>query len=187
MKKTILTFLFGSIVALAQQQTVSQFFYDGSGNQRYICTAPANLPYQTSVPVTTSIQPPAPVSIASGTLTNITVSGGTATVTVSSTSPWNAGTYAEMQIVVSGSATAALNGGYTITSNNTNTTTFVFTTTAGNATYTDANLKISTNNPLLIQAAWQLVVFSFNTSNQTTGAYTANAGYSFPCSGRSNY
>lgn len=163
-------------------QTITEVFYDASSNTRYTCTAPAILPYSAYTPAL-----PSTISIAAGSLTNIVVSGGTATVTVSSTSSWNAGTYDDMSIVVSGSATTALNGAYVVTSQNTQTTTFTFTTTASNGTYTDSTLQISTNNPLLTQLAWSLTVFTYDSSSRTTGILQVNAGYQFACSSRSNY
>jgi len=185
MKILLLPFL--AFLLEAQSLTVTQFFYDGSNNLRYACVAPSTRPYTTPQPNSVYLPANPVVSIAAGTLTNIVVSGGTATATVVSTSPWNAGTYADMDIVVSGSATAALNGEYRITSGNTNTTTFTFATSAGAGTYTDTNLQVSTVNPLLTVLGWNLTVFTYNGSNYSTGAFVVNSGYTLSCAARSNY
>ena len=159
-------------------------FFDGSSNLIYTCSSAPNAGTLLPNPGAPG-ELPQSASVALGNLTNIVVLTGTATVTVPSTSKWNGGTYASMQIQVAGSATALLNGTYKVTSQNTNTTTFTFTTTAADGTYTDAT--VSTQNPLLTQPAWQITVNTFDGSNRLTGSITAANGQILKCSDRASY
>lgn len=159
-------------------------FFDGNSNLIYTCSSAPNVGTILPNPGAPG-EVPQSASVALGNLTNIVVLTGTATVTVPSNSKWNAGTYASMQIQVAGSATALLNGTYKVTSQNTNTTTFTFTTTAADGTYTDAT--ISTLNPLLTQAAWQITVNTFDGSNRLTGSISAANGQILKCSDRTKY
>jgi len=184
--KIVLLLLASALAGLAQQENslfVTQNFFDGSGNQIYICTAPQSLPS----PQSPRVNPPPFAQISDGTLTNIVVSGGVGTATVSSGSSWNGGTYPGQRISVSGSATAALNGIYTITSANTSTTTFTFATSAGAATYTDATLVVSTANPLLTTLAWNVIALKYNGSNLNVGIVPVALGYGTACSSRTTY
>lgn len=146
-------------------------FYSGS-NLQYVCTASPVQPSPTSF------------TVASGLLTNIVVSGGTATVTFSSTSYLWVGA----QIVVSGSTTAALNGNYTVTGVSGSTATF--TTASGNATYNNSTLYLSTVSPLLNQPVWLIMIFAYNGSGNLISVRQAGSSLTpqrLQCSQAANY
>lgn len=185
---TLLTLssVYGQTASLAVNQSafpppspaVDQYFYDGSGNLIYDCRAAEVQPTATNF------------SIAAGTVTQIVVSGGTATITFNSTSYL----YQSAQLQVYGSATAALNGQYRVTGVSGSTATF--TTTAADGTYTDSKLVVNTWNPLLNQYVWAIKVFLYNGSNQITGSIWAGAvqpggspavNQTLACSARATY
>lgn len=117
------------------------YFYDGSNNVTSICSA---LQIQ---PVITTFK------ISDTTLTNIVVASNVATATAP-----NNKLYANIRIAVAGSATTALNGNYTVTSQTTNT--LVFTTSGvSDGTYTDAGLSIQTRQPRTSDAKWAIKLF----------------------------
>jgi hypothetical protein len=141
---------------------VQQLFYSGS-NLIYVCNAPAYSKLSTFY-------------ISSGTLTNVVVSGGTGTITFSSTSYLWQGA----QITLAGSATTALNGTYKVTAVSGSTATI--TTSAANGTYTDATLTLSTRAPLLNDHVWAIQEFVY-ASSVLTGTYWAGTPSVTPSSG----
>ena len=151
-----------------QQLHVKQLFYNGSTLQ-YICEAP--------VPVaSTSVAYP-------GGITNIVVSGGTATVTTVA----NHYLYNRVQVVLSGSAVTGLNGTYMITY--ASATTYTFTTAAANGTYT-TGIVITTSFPLLNAPTWSITALDYNGSSLLDGVVPAIPGsqnYVLACTNRANY
>jgi hypothetical protein len=168
MKKLILAVLAGCVAIGAQtgtqivnqsggpppQPIIGLLFYDVSNNLQYSCKA-------------LQIQPQTTVfSIAAATLTNISVASTVATATTASAHKL----YVGARLVVTGSATSAVNGTYSVTS--VGTTTLVFTTTAADGTYTDAALKIATQQPQTSAAVWAIEIFT-NPSNLLSSYYWA--------------
>jgi hypothetical protein len=147
------------------------FFYDGSNNLQYICMAQQN-------------QRANSYSVSGSTLTSIVVATNVGTVTFG-TAP---GLYVGARITVSGSTTAALNGAYQVTAVSGATVT-ITTSGVSDATYSNAALTVTTNNPLTGAAIWAIQVFSYNVSNQLIDAHWAggSAGEAFACSNRASY
>lgn len=152
----------------------SLYFYDGSSNLLYRCRAFQVQPVLAIYAVGGST----PASLP--TLTNIAVSGGTATITMAG----NIGLYAGAQITVTGSATALLNGTYRLLTDST--TTATFTTSAANGTYTDAT--VATAQPVTSLPYWAINVYIYTSSNLVT-SYWANAttAPSLACDARASY
>jgi hypothetical protein len=150
---------------------VTQAFYDGSGNFAYACKAVQADPRRAATAW----------SVGAG-LTNIVVSGNVATATFT-TVP---GLYPHARVTLTGSATAALNGTYTLTAASGSTVTFA-TSGVGNATYTDAT--VTSTWPLLTSAVWAIKVYAYDGSNRYAGeSYAADTvSYSLKCSDRGNY
>ena len=153
------------------------YFYDGSNNLIYECRALQN---QTNNNLPGN---PGYFSIALSSLTNITVSGGTATINFPATSYLWVGA----QVVVAGSATSALNGTYKILT--VSGTTATFTTGAGNATYTDTNLSVSTLAPQVNQAVWAIHAFVYSGTllQNSYWAGGVSQGKGIACSSRANF
>ena len=160
-----------SVPQIADQ---NQFYYDASNNLKYACVAHLNHQNVTTVQKSDS------------TLTNIVVSGNTATVTTASAH----NLYVGARVTVSGATVAtALNGTYTILTVPLSTT-YTFTTAGvGAATYTDAGLVISTEYPLLNAKLWTIQVFSYDSNNYLIGKTWAGAlvNFELKCSDRANY
>jgi len=142
-------------------------FYSGS-NLQYICYA----------------NPDAPTSgvshtwtVAAATLTNIVVATNVGTATTATAH----GLVVGNKVIVTGSATAALNGTYYIATVP-STTTFTFTTAGvGDATYSDAGLVMTTDAPSEIDPVWSIALLTYDGSNNllaetwaggTAGNYT---------------
>lgn len=148
-------------------------FYDGNGNNTYICEASQfqQQTYSASVGGSTS-------------LTNIVVLSNVATATFG-TAP---GLYVGARVTVSASTTSALNGTYTVTS--VSGATVLFSTSGvSNGTYSTTGLTVSTNQPRTSQAVWAIIVLKYNASNQlvATGWADTATGYSKICDNRANY
>lgn len=127
-------------------------FFDSSGNQIYECQA-------------YSQQPPnqnQQFSIAGSTLTNIVVSTNVATATTAS----NHGLQVGNQVVVTGSATSAVNGTFIIATVP-SVTTFTYADTVADGTYTDTNLLLATTAPRTSVAVWSIFKQTFSGSNRT--------------------
>ncbi len=123
----------------------SLLFYDGSNNLIYVCKA-------------LSTQPAYTFSVAAGTLTNVVVSAGVATVTTTA----NHGLQVGNLVTGSGSATSALNAAVTIASVP-STTTFTFSTSAANGTYTD--VLLTTTAPRSSTPVWSIQKNTYSGSN----------------------
>lgn len=171
--------------AFAQAQSVNQtsapppvpfvnlYFYNGSSQIQYICSAQA-------------LQPVSTFYKSSTTLTNIVVSSNTGTITFSSTSYLWVG----QQIVVAGSATTALNGTYPVLTVSGSTAT-ITTSGVSNATYTDAGLTVSTTGPLLNSPVWAINIFNYASTNLATSYWAGTPAATVPqgiaCSNRAQY
>jgi hypothetical protein len=178
MAKILIVAVLTAIGALAQQTPptnkpeVSLLFYDSSGNTTYICYANQKKVAATSVQISDS------------SLTNIVVASNLATVTTASAS----GLYQQARVTVSGSATTALNGTYTVSPATSNTYTFV-TSGVSDGTYTDAALKITTTNPLTTEKLWAIQVLSYDGSSRLTVKQwgNSNIAYNLACTDRTIY
>lgn len=160
-------------IATPSVPEVTQTFYDGSNNLRYVCTA-------NQKQAATSVQ------ISDATLTSIVVLTNVGTVTTSTAH----GLYAGATVVVSGATVDTdLNATYVIATVPSSTTYTIATVAVSDATYTDAGLVVSTTNPLLIAAQWAINILTYNGSNLFTGSYWAKAGvsYNLKCSDRATY
>ena len=152
---------------------VGLFFYDGSSRLIYACYAPAFGPLTT-------------YARADSSLTNIVVLTNAGTINLNTTAQLWVG----QQITVSGSATVALNATYKVTAVSGSTAT-ITTSGVGNATYTDAALKITTNAPVLNGAVWAIRALNYVTAGLATsywaGAPSVNVPNGLLCSNRANY
>jgi hypothetical protein len=156
---------------------VKQFYYDGSNNLTYVCSAKQNN-------VTTAWRR------SNSTLTSIVVTTNTAVATTASAH----GLYIGARVTVSGATVDTdLNGTYTITAvSDTGPYTFTFTTsgvTGAPTTYNESTLAATTTYPVLTSAVWAIQVLIYNASNLVTGTYFANSnvGYGLACSARTTY
>lgn len=108
-------------------------FYDASFNLQYQCKAITTQPVQT-------------FSVAASSLTSISVASNVGTITWPATSCGTSngcGYQVGNQIIVSGSATAALNGTYAIATVATATTATITTSGVANGTYTDMSVSVA--------------------------------------------
>lgn len=150
------------IVQYPHEIPTSFMDYAGGMNLTYLCIAsPLN---KTSTPGNYSYS----LSVTGGTLTSIAVATNVGTVTT--VSPH--GLMSGQTVTVSGSTTAALNGNYILTVTGNSTFTIV-TAGVGNATYNNAALTISGTAPLLTSPIWSIQHFTYDTSNNRTGAQCA--------------
>lgn len=187
MKRLLLTLALaaGSLFAQGQsvnqvqgpppQAWVSQFYYNGSNQVTYICTA------QQSAPLTTFAIAGTPA------LTNIVVATDVGTITFGASAQFWVG----QQLTVAASTTAALNGTYKVQTVIGSTVTI---TTAGvaDATYNNAAMTVSTVEPLLNASLWSIQVFNYPTANLGTSYWGGlPQGSTVPqglaCSNRGNY
>jgi len=152
---------------------VLQAFYDGSGNLIYACKARQFLQTATTVQRSDS------------SLTSIVVATNVGTVTTASAHNLWIGA----RVTVSGSTTAALNGTYKVATVPSSTTYTIATSGVADATYNNAAMVLSTNNPLLSQAVWAIQANVYDGSNRLTGSYWANSavGETLACSARASY
>ncbi len=151
---------------------VKRFFYDGSSNLQYICTAKQK----------------AGIALwkrSDSTLTSIVVSSNTATITV----PTPHYIYTGARITISGATVDSdLNGTYSILTTGSSTTFTITTANVSDATYTEATLVVSTDYPLYNSALWAIQAFQF-TSTTLDGSLWANSNvaYNLACSNRATY
>ena len=173
---------------------VTLSFYDGSGNLINQCSAQQNQP-NNGTGSNAGV-----FSIANALLTNLTISGGVATLNFPSTSFLWVGA----QVTMSGSATTAVNATYRVSAVSGTTATIVPVppaTIAANATYTDTLLSAATFQPLINQAVWAIHVLTYtgttlnndywayatNTSVNTQSGQAVTQGAKLLCSNRANY
>ena len=189
MKRLILAALFAYPI-LAQQQgtpvTVTPyprdsptevFNYDGSGNLIAICYTKGAAPNGTTSNYNFSY------TIAASTLTSIAVSSNVGTVTT----PSAHGLLVNEKVIVTGSATTALNGTYVIQTVPSPTTFTITTSGVGNATYTDTNLKVAGQAPLTTAPIWSVQRNNYNGSSQLTSTQCANGNTGADVSVCANY
>jgi hypothetical protein len=152
---------------------VQQAFYDGSSNLIYSC-----LTHQL-------LQLASTVKRSDSSLTSIVVSANVGTVTTANPH----GLWVGAIVTASGSTTSALNAVYKIATVPSTTTYTIATSGVGDATYNNAALVISTNNPLFTQGVWAIQVFVYDGSNRFDHSYWANNGVGevLACSNRANY
>ena len=149
--------------------------YDGSSNPIYTCSAASIQTGPLHAP-TWAITPKA----AQLTLTNIVVSANVGTITVS-------GSTIKLQIgnaiVVAGSATTALNGTYVVQSTPSTTTVTITTSGVSNATFTDANLTVSSTAPRSDDGVWTVrkIVYSSGNPIRSQWAGGVRGGYTNSC------
>lgn len=159
--------------ACQKQACMHLYFYDGSSNLTYICEA-----LQRQATATT-------VTKAATTLINIVVSTNVATVTTSSAHKL----YPGARVTVTGATVDTdLNASYVVLTVG-STTTYTFATVAvADATYTDAGLVISTNNPLTSASVWAIQIQTY-ISTTMAGQYMAGAsrGFGLSCDSRTSY
>lgn len=168
----------------APDATEDLYFYDGSANLEYICTADA--PSVTSVfGVTASNSNQPRTSIASVSITSIADSGTTATVTFSGAHGLAVG----HRIVVSGVTTDTdLNGTYSVATVADSTHVTFTSANVTDATYTDADLIITTNAPRTNANVWSIRKFSYTSSaiNRGRWLYGTPSG-NLACDSRTTY
>lgn len=186
MKKTLSTMVLFAAVAVSSfgqgatpvtigtpsKAELKRFFYDGSSNLQYICTANQK-------------QGIALWKRSDSTLTNIVVSSNTATVTTASAHFL----YTGARVTISGATVDTdLNGTYTVLSS-ASSTTFTFTTAnVSNATYNEATLVASTDYPLLNSAVWAIQVSQYTTTTLDGTLWaSSNVAYNLKCSDRATY
>jgi hypothetical protein len=120
--------------------------YDGSGNVNYACYARPD-------------QPTTTWSVGSSTLTNIVVVSTTGTVNF----PSNHGLQPGNSLVVSGSATTALNGTYQIVTVPSASSLTITVAGVGAATYTDAS--VASDAPRSTKPIWSIEHFVYASNN----------------------
>lgn len=168
---------------IAPEATEDLYFYDGSSNLEYICTADA--PSVTSVFAVTassSNQPRSSISVVN--VTNIVVASNTATVTFSGAHGLGVG----HRIVVAGATVDTdLNGTYTVATVASTTLTFT-TASVADATYTDAALTITTTAPRSNANVWNIKKFAYTGTAMNRGRwlYGSPAG-NLACDSRTSY
>lgn len=130
-----------------QYPWTSLIFYDANGNVQYQCRTRSSQPNFDYV--------------AAAQFTSVVVNNDVATVTTSA----NHGLQAGNSVVLAGSATASLNGSYTIASVP-SATTFTFPTSGvGNGTYADLK-SLTTTAPRSSAPIWSIMRMTYNGSNQ---------------------
>lgn len=137
-------------VVISQQppetpQTV-KMFYNGSNQIEYVCKANG---WKTQAQWSTS----------AGTLIQIQVTSGTATVTTSSSHGVIVGT----ELVISGSNTSGVNGSYVVTS--VGTLTMTLNKSMPDGTYSDNSLRVTVTQPKTSAAVWTIQKFLYSGSN----------------------
>jgi hypothetical protein len=153
------------------------FFYDGSGNLQYICSAQPQQSgqHQTTFAISNTTLTPTNATGNILALTNVVVSSTTATATTVA----NHGLQVGNQIVVTDPQTPALAGTYYIQTVGSSTT-FTFTVSGvTGGTYTDAGLTIFTNAPRSSDSVWAIQKFTYNGSNQVTNSQSNIGAGSF--------
>ena len=183
MKKLIICFLVLTGVGWAQAQAINQvqgptpnsyvYFYDIASTPQYVCQA------QALQGLTTWYK-------SSATLTSIAVATNVGTVTFGSTTYLWPGA----RIIVAGSATTALNASYVVTATSGSTAT-ITTVGVSDGTYTDANLTVSTQSPLLNNLVWAIQITRYISSSPQTQYWAGVPGtipaMNLACSARATY
>lgn len=149
---------FDGSVPLDREQKL--FFYDGSNNLRYVCTADQDQ------------DPTSSVKRSDSTLTSIVVLTNVGTATTSTAH----GLYVGARVTITGATVDAdLNGTFTLLTVP-STTTYTFATVAvADATYNEATLVVTTRYPLTTNPLWAIQVFTYDASNNLTGSFWANS------------
>jgi hypothetical protein len=125
------------------------YFYDGSNNLEYVCSAK-------------SLQPEFQWLRSDTTLTSIVDSSNTSTITTSSAHGLSVGNL----ITIRGATVDAdLNGTYYVQSVNSSTTFTITTSNVTDATYNESTLVISTNAPRSTANIWSILKISYNGTN----------------------
>lgn len=152
---------------------VNLFFYDGSNNLAYVCSAPG-------------LQAVSTFYRSSSTLTNIVVTSNVGVITFSSTSYLWVGA----RITVAGSTTAALNGTYPVTAVS-GSTASIATSGVGDATYNNAAMTVYTSAPLLNSAIWAIKALTYTSTTLTGTRWLGTPAVVVPhtllCSSRATY
>jgi hypothetical protein len=143
-------------------QAIKFFDYDASSNLTYICYARPLAPNPTNPGYNFSL------TVTGGTLTSIVVATNVGTVTTVNAH----GLFVGNKIVVSGSATTALNGTYYVQTVPSTTTFTITTSGVSNATYTD--MTVSGSTPLQTGAIWSIQKLTYNSSNEVISSQWAN-------------
>lgn len=183
--KTLAIMLLSAVALFAQQKgtpvTVTNYptdqpskvlDYDGSGNLIYVgFAAPAGPWNGNRVPITFSW------TFAASTLTSIVVATNVGTATTSTAHGLRIGD----PVVVTGSATTALNATYRVATTPSATTLTFTTSGVGDATYT-TGLVMTTGAPRTTVSIWSILCMNYNTSNllvdvHWVGGAAANAIY----------
>lgn len=126
-------------------QTV-KMFYNGSSQVEYLCKANG---WKTQTQW----------SISAGTLIQIQVTSGTATITTSANHDVIVGT----EVVISGSASSGINGTYVVTS--VGTLTMTLNKSLPDGTYTDNALRVTVTQPKTSAAVWTIQKFFYSGTN----------------------
>lgn len=184
--KTLLLLFVSALGLVAQSPfpsaaaTRSLFYYDGSSNLQYVCSA---LQFQGTATTYTK---------AATTITNIVVSANTATATV----PAHGFAKGWRFTITGATVDTDLNGTYTIlTVADANTFTFT-TASVANATYTDAGLVITTYEPITSASVWAIQVYTYTSTTLDGSGWAsptpsilkpANAPPLLACSARASY
>jgi hypothetical protein len=143
----VLWLLFAAPPAAAQQSVnvvpsnyTTFFEYNSLGNPLYRCRA-------------ASTQATSSFSVAYGTLVNVVVSGTVGTINFASAHGFLPG----YKLIISGSATTALNGTYRVITSDPAATSLTITVTAAGGTYSD--MTISTDTALMTKPVWAIQYF----------------------------
>lgn len=183
MKIGIALLLAGS--AWGQGQAVSQvsdppptavlnlFYYDGSSNLQYVCSARQNQMRDTTQKRSDS------------TLTNIVDAANTSTVTTATAH----GLYIGARVTITGATVDTdLNGTYTVATVPSSTTYTITTASVSDATYTESTLVITTYYPLTTLPVWAIKVLTYATTTLTATYWArASVGYGLACTDRTTY
>lgn len=166
------------------EATEDLYFYDGSSNLEYICTADA--PSVTSVfGVTASNSNQPRSSISAVTITNIVDSSNTATVTFSGAHGLAVG----HRFTISGATVDTdLNGTYTVATVADSTHITFTSANVSDATYTDAALIITTTAPRTNANVWSIKKFSYTSTSINRGRWLyGTPSNNLACDSRTTY
>lgn len=168
----------------APDGTEELYFYDGSSNLEYLCTA--DTPSVSSVfAVTASSSNQPRTSIAVANITNVVVLTNTATVTFSAAHGLAVG----HRVVVAGATVDTdLNGTYTVATVGSSTTLTFTTASVANATYTDATLTIATTAPRSNSNIWSIRKYAYTSTSINRGRWLyGTPAANLACDSRTSY
>jgi hypothetical protein len=168
----------------APESTEDLYFYDGSSNLEYICTA--DTPSVISVfGVTAALSNQPRSSIGAVTITNIVDATNTATATFSGAHGLAVG----HRIVVSGGTVDTdLNGTYTVATVADSTHITFTTANVSDATYTDTGLIITTTAPRSNSNVWSIKKFSYTSTSINRGRWlNGTPAGNLACDSRTTY